>query len=417
MISSFTQKNIHICVLGAGIVGLTTAWQLQQQGYRVTVVDKGQPGGGASGANGAQLSFSYVQPLADPSLWRQLPKLLLNKDSPLKIRLQADIDQWRWGLSFLAACRADVSRRTMTCLLRLASESREVLEQLVTQVGMDCGYSSTGKLVLYADNSSFDAALQQMQWQRELGGYQAALTRNQTLLVEPALSHYAPHFIGAIHTPSECAIDCYRLTQQLAKNLEDQGVRFITGSAVKHLERQGARLVAAHLTSSVVRADAFVLAMGAGSPSVGRTVGVYLPIYPIKGYSITLDASPRPGDAPRVNVTDAKRRVVFARLGDQLRVAGMAELGQHDLNIPADRVTSLLSSARAVFPHAATVVSDVRPWAGLRPATPTGLPIVGRLPKGPENLWINTGHGPLGLTLACGSAKRLAVMIQSARSQ
>jgi len=408
------SQHSEVCVLGAGVVGLASAWQLHRQGHRVTVIDQGQPGSGASGANGAQLSYSYVQPLADPSLWRQLPKLLLSKNSPLKIRWQADSDQWRWALAFMAACRTDVSRRTSESLLSLAAESRQVLEQVLEETHLDCRFSSTGKLVLYADNNSFESAIQHMLWQRELGSQQEALSPKQVVSVEPALVHYAPHYVGAIHTPSECAIDCLQLTQKLAQHLRDQGVRFVLGGAVDHLERHGHRVVAAHMAGSVVRAEAFVLATGSGTPRLARTVGVSLPIYPIKGYSLTLDVAPLPGAAPTVNVTDAKRKVVFARLGDQLRVAGMAELVGHRLDIPADRVASLMSSTRAVFPNAVMPTSEVRPWTGLRPATPNGLPILGRVSKGPENLWLNTGHGSLGLTLAFGSAQRLGKLIEQA---
>lgn len=408
------SQNSHICILGAGIVGLASAWQLHQQGHRVTVIDQGQPGSGASGANGAQLSYSYVQPMADPSIWRQLPKLLLSKNSPLKIRWQADVEQWQWVLAFMAACRTDVSRRTSESLLSLAAESRQVLEQFLDTTRMDCRFSSTGKLVLYADNKSFDSAIQHMLWQRELGSQQEALSAKQVVAVEPALTHYVPNFVGAIHTPSECAIDCHQLTQQLAKHLMDQGVRFMLGGAVEHLERHGHRVVAVHMARSVVRADAFVLSTGAGTSKLARTVGVSLPVYPIKGYSLTLDVSSMVGDAPTVNVTDAKRKVVFARLGDQLRVAGMAELVGHGSDIPSDRIASLMSSTRAVFPNAVIPSSELRPWTGLRPATPNGLPILGRVNKGPENLWLNTGHGPLGLTLAFGSAQRLGKLIEQA---
>ncbi|MGE0098821.1 MAG: D-amino acid dehydrogenase [Hydrogenophaga sp.] len=401
------SPSLHVCVLGAGIVGLATAWQLQRDGHQVTLIDSAQAGAGASGANGAQLSYSYVQPLADPSLWLQLPKLLLAPDSPLKFRLQFDPQQWAWGLRFLAACRASVSRRTTAGLLALAAESRAGFEQLMAQESLDCDFSATGKLVLYPDAPAFAAARRQMELQRSLGTVQHALSPSEALAIEPALAHHAPHFAGAIHTPSECAADCFKVCQALQQRLAQRGVRFLFHTEVTRLLRQGERIVAAETREGRIEADAFVVALGTGSRRFAAPLGLDVPVYPLKGYSITLQASEADGAAPRVNVTDAARKVVFARIGDRLRVAGMAELVGHDRAIPAQRIASLVASTREVFPQAGNF-EDVQPWAGLRPATPTGLPVLGRLPGSPSNLLFNTGHGALGFTLAFGSAQRVA---------
>ncbi|MDR7096964.1 D-amino acid dehydrogenase [Hydrogenophaga laconesensis] len=401
----------HVCVLGAGIVGLAAAWQLRREGFEVTVVDRAHAGTGASAANGAQLSYAYVQPLADPGIWRQLPKLLLAPDSPLKLRLQADPHQWAWGLQFLAACRASVSRRTTGSLLALAAESRAGFEQLRAETDIECDFSATGKLVLYQDEASFASARQQMALQRELGSVQHALSPAECVAIEPALAGYAPRFAGAIHTPSECAADCHKVCLELLRLLLAQGVRFAFDTPVTGLKRSGDRIVAAQTPRGPIEADAFVVALGTASHPLARMLGLRVPVYPLKGYSLTVDVK-ETSAAPKVNVTDAARKVVFARLGQRMRVAGMAELAGDNTHIPGDRIDSLRASARALFPDASDY-DELRPWAGLRPATPTGLPVLGQLPGGPGNLWFNTGHGALGFTLAFGSAQRLAALLRA----
>lgn len=399
---------MRVCVLGAGIVGLATAWQLLQDGHDVTVVDRAGAGAGASGANGAQLSYAYVQPLADPGIWAQLPRLLLAKDSPLALRPQWDVDQWRWGIRFLAACRADVSQRGTTRLLALAAESRSAFDALRDAHQLDCDFSATGKLVLYADEPSFAAARRQLALQQSLGTQQTAVSAAEALAIEPALQQHRTRIAGAIHTPGECAADCYKVCQELLRLLHANGARTVFSTNVSGVVVRAGRAVAVETDAESIDADAFVVALGSASSRLARSLGLYLPVYPLKGYSITLPASDTA--APRVNVTDAARKVVFARIGQRLRVAGMAELAGDDLSIPSARIGSLVAAAQSVFPGCADF-SRYEPWAGLRPATPDGVPVIGAHPRGPANLLFNTGHGALGFTLAFGSARRVAGML------
>ncbi|MDM7941712.1 MAG: D-amino acid dehydrogenase [Hydrogenophaga sp.] len=396
--------SLHVCVLGAGIVGLATAWQLVQDGHSVTVVDSAQAGTGASAANGAQLSYAYVQPLADPGIWSQLPKLLLARDSPLKLRPQMDPQQWAWGLRFMAACRASVSAGTTASLLALAAESRAGFDHLLAREDIDCDFSTTGKLVLYPDAASFAGARRQLALQRSLGSVQHALSPAEAVAVEPALAGYAAQMAGAIHTPDECAADCFKVCRELQRLLQARGVRFVFDTPVTRLVRRSGRIDSVETPAGPIEADAFVVALGAGSQQLARPLGLHVPVVPLKGYSITLPAT---AAAPRVSVTDVARKVVFARLGERLRVAGMAELVGHDRRIDPERIRSLLGSVREVFGEIAPA-TGVQPWAGLRPATPTGLPVLGRLRGSPVNLFFNTGHGALGFTLAFGSARRVA---------
>lgn len=408
---------MQVCVLGAGIVGLATAYELARRGVAVTVVDQAQPGAGASGGNGAQLSYSYVQPLADASIWRQLPKLLLSPSSPLKLRPQWDTHQWRWGIEFLRACNRSTSERSTERLLALAALSRHGFEAMLQAEHIECDFSRTGKLVLYDTPAGLDAARRQMELQRPWGSAQQAVTAQECADIEPALAHYQPRIAGAIYTPSECAADCLAVCQSLQKLLVARGVRFVLGARVLGFAQgfvgTAQRITAARTSAGDIEAQQFVLALGSTSHAVAQTLGFRLPIYPLKGYSITLDTTGAAGTAPRVNVTDAARKVVFARIGQRLRVAGMAELVGHDDRIPPARIQSLRDATRALFPNCSDF-GELRPWTGMRPATPTGVPLVGRHTHAPGNLLLNTGHGALGFTLAFGTAAQVAELVAPA---
>ncbi len=401
---------MRVCVLGAGIVGLATAYELSQSGHDVTVIDRALPGSGASGGNGSQLSYSYVQPLADPGIWAQLPKLLLSQSSPLKIRPQLDVHQWRWGLQFLAACNAATSRSTTIALLELAAQSRQSFDAMLVKEKLAVDFSNTGKLVLFSTKASFAAAQKQMLLQRGMGSAQKAVSANQCVDIEPALASYAPNITGAIYTPSECAADCQKTCDGLQELLAQRGVRFLLDTAIEKIAVERGAVTAVKTHQGDIEADRYVMALGAASAPVARKLGVYLPIYPLKGYSITVDVDETPGSAPDVSVTDSARKVVFARIGSRLRVAGMAELGGYNTQVAPRQIESLKASTQALFPYSSTF-ADLHPWAGLRPATPTALPLIGKHPKGPSNLLFNVGHGALGFTLAFGSAARVAAML------
>jgi D-amino-acid dehydrogenase len=405
---------LRVCVLGAGIVGLATAYELRRAGHEVTVVDgAAEVATGASGANGGQLSYSYVQPLADPSIWLQLPRLLLSRASPLKIRPALDARQWAWACRFLFACNAAQSSATTAKLLALAVASRTRFDEMREREQIDGDFSATGKLVLSRTEAAFAAARRQMALQRTLGGaLQQAVGKDEAFAIEPALAQTEVPIAGAIFTPSECAADCQKVCAALAQVLRAQGVQFRLGAGVSSFARRGARVLAARTSTGDVVAEQFVVALGAASAPLARQVGVSLPLYPLKGYSITVPLE-RASFAPRVSITDSARKVVFARIGDRLRVAGMAELVGDDASIPAARIESLRESLRALFP-ACGDSRELQSWTGMRPATPTGEPIVGRYPGGPDNLVFNTGHGALGFTLAFGTALQVTNLFAAA---
>lgn len=407
---------MHVCIVGAGIVGLTTAYTLQQAGHQVTVIDRAaQPAMGASGGNGAQLSYAYVQPLADPGIWKQLPKLLLEKDSPLTFRLKADPQQWAWGLRFLGACNAATSAASTRNLLQLAAESRQAFEAMLARESLQCDHHTPGKLVLYASQQGLDDAAQQVALQAQLQGpAQQVVGAADIARLEPALAQYAARMAGAIYTPSESAADCRTLCEQLALLLTQRGAVLRFNTTVQSYDVQGGVITALRTATDTVQADQFVLASGWESAAQARQLGVNVPVYPLKGYSITIDAEATPELAPQISVTDTARKTVFARIGQRVRVAGMVEIVGHDTTLDARRIASLQQSTREVFPQL-PLGQEVQPWTGMRPATPTGLPITGRHPGGPSNLWLQVGHGALGLTLSFGSAQRLLQRMQQAQ--
>jgi D-amino-acid dehydrogenase len=401
---------MHVCVMGAGIVGLATAYSLRSAGHEFTVEDRASPGGGASGGNGAQLSYSYVQPLADPGIWRQLPRLLLSPASPLKLRPRLDLRQWQWGLQFLAACNSAGSRRSTASLLELAALSRQSFDAMMATEKLSCDFSAAGKLVIYSDTASFAAACRQMQLQREMGCSQEAVSVERCLAIEPALTASRQRIKGAIYTPSECVADCQKVCDALVALLRGRGVRFLLDTPVTQLVLRGGAVAAAATPQGHLEADSYVMALGADSARMARTLGVYLPVYPLKGYSITVDVDGPVHAAPLVSVTDSARKVVFARMGSRLRVAGIAELSGYESAVCPRQIASLKASAQALFPECSTF-EQLKPWAGMRPATPSGLPIIGRHAHGPANLLFNTGHGALGFTLAFGSAQRITGLL------
>ncbi|WP_353233755.1 D-amino acid dehydrogenase [Diaphorobacter ruginosibacter] len=408
-----TEQSKHVCIVGAGITGLASAYLLQQAGYRITLVERAQhPAAGASGGNGAQLSYSYVQPLADPGIWKMLPKLLLEKDSPLKFRPQIDPRQWSWGLQFLGACNRQTSEDSTRTLLALAAQSRRVFEDMLEREALRCEHHTPGKLVLYASQQGLDDAARQVQLQSGLGGAaQRIVDAAEAVRLEPALGAYAARIAGAVYTPSESAADCRMLCEQLSALLAERGAALLYGAQVLNYDVQGGTITSLRTsTGQDIKADHYVLASGWESASQARALGVNVPVYPLKGYSITIDASgalaASPHAAPNVSVTDTARKVVFARLGERVRVAGMVEIVGRDTSLEPERITSLADSTREVFPQL-PLNGDLQPWTGMRPATPKGLPITGRQHGGPGNLWLQTGHGALGLTLAFGSASQL----------
>lgn len=393
---------MHICVIGAGVIGLTSAYFLQSEGHRVTLVDcEGAVGQGASAANGAQLSYAFVAPLADASVPPHLPVLFLTRDSPLKLHFRFDPMQWRWAMQFLRHANNKDARATTAGLLKLAELSREFIEPLIDGEGIDCHFTRGGKLVVYPDSRSLAVAHAQVLYQAGLGSKQTTLTRAQCVAQEPALASYEQHIAGGVWTDSDAAADCGEFCAQLAQRIVQRGGELLLARVAIGFDLEGSSVRALLTDAGSLRADAYLLAAGVGAGALGASAGLKLPIYPLKGYSITVrpacDATPL-----TASITDARRKVVFAPLGDRVRVAGFVEVGAQNNDIPPARTSALLDAVREVLGYSA-IDGDIRPWMGQRPATPSGRPIIGRTPV--EHLYLSVGHGALGWTLAAGSAR------------
>ncbi|HEV7455818.1 MAG TPA: D-amino acid dehydrogenase [Roseococcus sp.] len=400
---------MHVLVLGAGVIGLTTAYTLAREGHEVTLLDA-EPAvaRGASAANGGQLSYSYVAPFAGPGVPWKVPGWLMDPDGPLRFRPELDPHQWGWIWRFLRACNATTAAETTARLLRLAYLSRELTQEVAARGVAEFGFAHAGKLVLQPDAAAMEGAKRQMELQARLGSEQVALDRDACVALEPSLARIAHRIAGGIHTPGEdagdCALFCEGLAAWLARSNHKVAIRL--GLRARQIIRAEGRIRGVATDAGVIEADALVVCLGLGARELLRPLGQKVPIYPLKGYSLTLPVA-RDDAAPRVSVTDSASKVVYARLGGYLRVAGMADLVGVDPRLHEGRLSTLIRQAREAFPEAGNWDGPLRPWTGLRPYTPTGLPLIGRSPAAP-NLYLNTGHGGLGWTLAMGSAAVLA---------
>jgi D-amino-acid dehydrogenase len=406
---------MHVIVIGAGVAGLTTAALLQQEGLKVTVIDRAAAAGrGASRGNGAQLSYSYVAPLAEPSVVGKIPTLLADEDSPLKFQLKLDPLQWCWGIAFLRACTIEQARATTRALLELAALSKTGLEPLIEREQIDCGLVRNGKLVVYPDTASLATAEAQLQFQAQLGCRQELLTSAQCIAREPALAGYAERIAGGVWTASEAAADCGAYCDQLAALLQARGATFVFDRAVTAIraDKGGVRVES---SSGPLDADQAVLCNGSEATTLAASAGLRTLVYPLKGYSITVPV-PAGAPMPQVSITDTRRKVVFAPLSvgarRAVRVAGFVELAGHDSRVPPARIEALVQATSEVIGLDAR--GDIQPWAGFRPATPTGLPLLGATPR--KTLYLNVGQGALGWTLAGGSARLVVDAMLGRRS-
>jgi D-amino-acid dehydrogenase len=396
---------MRVLILGAGVIGLSSAYYLNRAGHQVTVVDRRtQVAGETSAGNGGQLSYSYVAPLAGPGVISKLPRWLIRRDSPVRFRPKLSIEQWRWCWQFLLACTRERSELTTRKLLSLSFLSRTLLHELIdAEPSLDFDFVRSGKLVVHREASAMHSALRLLEFQRSLGCEQQALSADACIELEPTLAHLRSSLAGGIHTPGEDTADCQRFCTGLEALLRARGVQFLLNTAIDSLRAESGDSVAAWSNGAPLACDHVVVAAGAAAARLLKPVGVHLPVYPLKGYSLTFDLEPR-AVAPGISVTDFSRKVVYARLGRRLRAAGIADLDGYSLEPDAARVATLRAEAAAMYP-ALVGASPGHAWIGLRPATPHGTPIIG--PTRYRNLWLNVGHGALGFTLATGSAALL----------
>jgi D-amino-acid dehydrogenase len=395
-------------VLGAGIAGVTAAYELARRGHAVTVIDR-QPGPAleTSFANGGLIVPSQSDPWASPDAPMKLLKWLGREDAPLLLRLSAVPGMMRWGLAFLANCRRDRWHRNTAAVFRLATYSRNAYDALSKETGIEHGCSDKGTLRLYSDEAALKAGLAEFEPYRELGlGYER-LTREQCVTLEPSLAGAAQKFIGGIHIAADRSGDCHAFAQGLAEHARKLGVEFRFGTAIQGIETDAGAATAVVTDKGRIAGDRFLLALGPYSAGMARSLGWRLPVNPVKGYSETI-AIEGWNNAPRIPLVITYRKMAITNLGKQLRLAGTAEFAGFDLSLNERRGRMLLDALDEHYPDYPRG-SPPQHWAGLRPVVPDGRPVLGTTPV--KNLFVDTGHGQLGWTLSCGSARAIAAVM------
>ncbi len=408
---------MRVVVLGAGVVGVTAAWYLAEDGHEVTVVDRQSgPALETSFANGGQISASHAEPWANPRAPLQVLKWLGRDDAPLLFRLTGDWRQWSWGLKFLLECLPSRTKRNTIQCLNLALYSRDCLKALRAATGIRYDHLERGILQFYTDAKEFADAVQMAELIRQYGCDRDVKTVKECVALEPALHPCRERLAGGIYTASDESGDAQRFTQELARIAATRGAVFrwnttaeslvVDGDAVRGV-RCGGTSGEGVAESETLAADAFVVALGSYSPRLLAPLKVPCPIYPAKGYSATIAINGHRG-APTVSLTDLAFKLVFSRLGDRLRVAGTAELSGYGTELNRVRCEALVRRTFDLFPDAGER-EGVQFWTGLRPATPSNVPLLGATRY--RNLFLDTGHGTLGWTMACGSGRALADLI------
>ena len=402
------EKKGHVCVIGAGIIGATTAYALSRSGWSVTVIEAEQEAGmGASFANGAQLSYSYVEPLATPYALKKIPFWLLSCDSPIRWLPQFNKKHIWWLIKFISYCNSKKVQSTTKQLLNISFLTKNSLHGWLNDLGIsesDILLEKTGKLVIYRNQHELSAVKKQIEFQKSFGCQQEILSADQCIEKEPSLARIKRDIAFGVYTLSEEAVDCHKLSQLILKHSD---VNEIYDARVLNFNIKGNKIESIRTSKGEIAADKFVVAAGIETNTLLQKINKELLIEPIKGYSVSFPIINR-DYAPNGSITDQNRKIVFARIGNTLRVAGYAEILGNNLKIDQRRIASLVADAERVFPGAIDP-KNFTSWAGLRPCSPSGIPYIQSI--GYENLWVNAGHGSLGLTLSVGSAVLLAKKI------
>jgi D-amino-acid dehydrogenase len=399
---------MRVIVLGAGLIGTATAYYLAKFGHEVVVIDR-QPAAGleTSFANGALLTPSTSDSWAAPGTPQKILKWLGKEDAPMLLRIGALPHMIGWGLKFLANCRPERWQANTEAVLRLALFSMAAIDALQAEEKLAFDRNKPGLIKLFRDPMSMKSATQAAALYQRLGIALASLDPAGCVAIEPALAPIQDRISGGIHYPQDGSGDALRFTQALAERAKAHGATFLFGRRIERIDRDGDRIAGAVTDQGTVAGDHYVMALGSYSAPIARSLGLDLPVYPAKGYSLTV-ATPGWNARPRIPIADDGRKVAVVPLGDAMRVAGTVEFAGYDTRLNETRGRMLMEGLTGVYPDAPTTGKATH-WSGLRPLTPDGRPIIGgtRL----RNLSLNTGHGPLGWTLAAGSGLALASVL------
>ena len=399
---------MKVLILGGGVIGITSAYYLARAGHEVTVIDRQpKPALETSFANAGEVSPGYSSPWAGPGVPVKAIKWLLMKHGPLVIRPKIDPVMWIWLLKMLRNCTSKRYAINKSRMIPIAEYSRDSLRALRSEVGIRYDERDRGTLQLFRFAAQLDGTADDIAVLKQYGVPFEVLDRAGCIAAEPALAGVADKIAGGLRLPQDETGDCHMFTQALALEAEKLGVRFTFNAGIKGLVADTKYVTGVATSNGTLQADAYVVALGSWSPRLVRPLGISLPVYPVKGYSITVPISD-PDGAPVSTVMDESYKVAITRLGNRIRVGGTAEIsGYSDKLYPARRAT-LDHSLTDLFPRGGDL-GQATFWSGLRPMTPDGPPVIG--PTRYANLHLNTGHGTLGWTMACGSGRVLADML------
>jgi D-amino-acid dehydrogenase len=417
---SITQwgATVRTIVLGAGVVGVTTAWYLAKAGHDVVVLDRQASAAmETSFANGGQIAVGHASPWAKPETPGDMLRYLGKEDAPFYFRLKMDPMLWSWGLKFFRNCTASRLQRGREILHRLSNHSLACLKDIRVENSIDYHQQDKGILSVYRSTGTFEHARKDAANYAGAGPGFEILKKPEVLEMEPALKAAKVDLVGGLLSKGDESGDARLFTEKLAEICKSMGVEFCFDAHISGFENQGSKLLAVRAkrtkkgreTSEEIRleADAFVMALGSYSPLLARELGLKIPVYPVKGYAVTVPVS-NPSASPSISLSDEDNRVVVTPMGDKLRAAGTAEIAGYDTSLTTSRCRNVLRVVKELFPDAGDA-EKAEFWTGLRPMTPDGPPILGQ--AGPENLYLNTGHGTLGWTQACGSAQIVADLV------
>ncbi|BAL26889.1 D-amino acid dehydrogenase [Azoarcus sp. KH32C] len=398
---------MHVLVLGSGVIGTTAAYYLARAGHQVTVIDR-QPGPAleTSFANAGEVSPGYSAPWAGPGVPVKAIKWMLMHHSPLVIKPMLDPAMWRWGLAMLRNCTEAAYQVNKSRMVRVAEYSRDCLKQLRADTGITYDERSQGTLQLFRTQKQLDGIGKDIDILKEYGVPFQVLDRTGYLEYEPALAMVKDKFVGALRLPGDETGDCFKFTQNLARMAEGLGVKFRFGTTITGIQHDGRRITGIRTDAGTLVADQYLLALGSYSTQIVKPLGIDIPVYPVKGFSITVPITD-PAMAPESTIMDETHKVAVTRLGDRIRVGGTAQLSGFDLNLDAGRRKTLEFVVTDLFPRGGDV-ARAEFWTGLRPMTPDGTPIIGKTRY--DNLMLSTGHGTLGWTMAAGTGRVIADM-------
>lgn len=408
-----SKRDYDVIVLGAGIVGINTAYWNLKNGKSVCIIDR-QPAAGleTSFANGGQVSVSHAEPWANPSAPLKILKWLFQSDAPLLFRPRLDIHQWLWIAQFIVECLPWRADRNTTEIVRMASKSRNLIKEVRTRENLHYDSLSEGIIHFYRDPREFEGAIRVADLMRMHGCDREVIDVHRVVELEPAFAEKRHDIVGATFTAADESGDAFKFTQAMAQRCAELGAEFVYNSEVvalhsRRLDQIDAVEARTPEGYAQFAARNVVVCFGSYSAALVWPLGVRLNIYPAKGYSITIPID-GDGPAPKRSLTDDQYKLVYSNLGDRLRVAGTAELSGYTRNLNHPRCRAILENVRDLFPNAGNFDAATY-WTGLRPATPSNRPYVGRTKY--RNLWLNTGHGTLGWTLATGTGFELAEML------